>query len=33
LLQWKLSNNEASPLNITSLGCSQKLVASNRCMK
>jgi len=28
LLQWKLSNNEVSPLNITSFGCPQKLVAS-----
>jgi len=33
LLQWKLSNDEVSPLNITSFGCSQKFVASNQCMK
>jgi len=33
LLQWKLSNNEVSPLNSTSFGCSQILVASNQCMK
>jgi len=26
-------NNEVSPLNITSFGCSQKLVTSNQCMK
>jgi len=33
LLQWKLSNDEVSPLNITWFDCSQKLVASNQCMK
>ena len=33
LLQWKLSNNEVSLLNITLSGCSQNLVASNQCMK
>ena len=33
LFQWKLSNNEVSPLNITSFGCSHKFIASNQCMK
>ena len=33
LLQWKLSNNEVSLLDITLSECSQTLVASNQCMK
>jgi len=33
LLQWKMSNDEVSLLGITSSCCSQKLVASNQCMK
>jgi len=28
-----MSNNEVSPLDVTSFGCSQKLVASNQCMQ
>jgi len=28
-----MSNNEVSPLNITSFGCLQKLVESNQRMK